>query len=430
MSNPQPAATAGLVRGIRRWDLVALVVNSVIGAGIFRLPATAYEKTGAYSLLAFLACAALVVLVVLCFAEVTSRFTHTGGPYLYAREVFSPLVAFQVGWLLWLTRVTAFAAVCNLLIEYLAWFWPAAETRIGRVSVITLIVAILATVNIIGVRPSAILGNIFTAGKLLPLALFIVVGLFFVDRERFAEASPPSYHNFSAAVLLLVYAFTGFEIPSIAAGEVSDPRRDFPFALLTGIAVVVVVYVLIQLVCIGTLPELASSKRPLADAASNFLGPVGASMIALGALISTTGTLSSVMLATPRLPFALAEQGQLPKWLTRTHPRFQTPWVSILASATAMLAVTLEGTFTSALTISTISRLFVYASTCVALIMLRNRSDKPAAFVLPAGIVVAVASLLLIGWLLSNVPLKEAYQVAGALGVGLFLCLLCWPRRR
>jgi amino acid transporter len=413
-----------LVRGIRRWDLVALVVNSVIGAGIFGLPATVYAKTGPYSLLAFMACAVLVILLVLCFAEVTSRFTRTGGPYLYAREVFSPWIAFQVGWLLWLTRLTAFAAVCNLLIQYLGYFWPAAEAGAGRAAIITLIVTVLTAINIAGVRTSALVGDVFTVGKLLPLVLFVAVGLFFIEPRHYSTEALPGYGDFTTAVLLLVYAFTGFEIPVIAAGEVSDPRRDFPFALLAGIGVVVLLYVLIQFVCIGTLPELAESKRPLADAASRFLGAAGATIISLGALVSTTGTLNAIMLAGSRLPFALAEQGQLPQWLARTHPRFHTPYVSILISAVLILALTLSGTFIYALTLSTIARLFTYASTCLALIVLRRREDRPAAFTLPGGIFVALASLALIVWLLSNVKPQEALPVALAVAAGLVLCAL------
>ncbi len=204
----------------------------------------------------------------------------------------------------------------------------------------------------------------------------------------------------------------------------NDPRRNFPFALLAGIGVVVVLYVLIQFVCIGTLPELAGSKRPLADAASRFLGAAGASIIALGALVSTTGTLNAIMLAGSRLPFALAEQGQLPQWLARTHPRFHTPHISILLSAALILALTLSGTFIYALTLSTIARLFTYASTCIALIVLRRRTDRPALFTAPGGIFVALASLALIGWLLSNVKRDEAMAVAAAIVVGLVLCLI------
>jgi amino acid transporter len=267
-----------------------------------------------------------------------------------------------------------------------------------------------------------LVGDVFTVGKLLPLVLFVAVGLFFIDPQRYNLEPRPGYGDFTTAVLLLVYAFTGFEIPVIAAGEVGDPRRDFPFALLTGIGVVVLLYVMIQFVCIGTLPDLADSKRPLADAGSRFLGAAGASIISLGAIISTTGTLNVTLLAGSRLPFALAEQGQLPLWLARTHPRFHTPYISILLSSAVILALTLSGTFIYALTLSTIARLFTYASTCLALIVLRRRSDRPAAFIVPGGVFVAVASLGLIAWLLTNIERKEALAVGIAIAAGLLLC--------
>lgn len=414
-----------LVRGIRRWDLVALVVNSVIGAGIFGLPGTVYKTTGTFSLLAFVVCAAVVVLLVLCFAEVTSRFSHTGGPYLYAREVFPPVLAFQVGWLLWLTRLTAFAAISNLLVTYLAYFWPEATSDVWRPAILTAVVLSLMTVNIVGVRSSAIFSNVFTVGKMVPLLLFIAVGMCFVDGERFTVEPRPEFGEFSAAVLLLIYAFTGFEIPVIAAGEVTDPRRNFPFALLAGIVVVVLVYVLIQIVCIGTLPELASSKRPLADAASRMLGSAGASIITLGALISMTGTLSATLLAGSRMPFALAEQRQLPHWLMRTHPRFHTPHVSIVLSASLILVIAFSGTFEHTATLSAIARLFTYAATCVALILLRRRSEQPADFQVPGGVAIAAASLALIGWLLYNVAWDKALYMCVAVAAGVVLWAFC-----
>lgn len=417
---PEPT----LVRGIRRWDLVALVVNSVIGAGIFGLPGKVYRTTGSYSLLAFVVCAAVVVLLVFCFAEVTSRFSSTGGPYLYARQVFPPVVAFQVGWLLWLTRLTAFAAISNLLVTYLAYFWPAATSPFWRPAILTGVVLALALVNVWGVRQSAIFSNIFTVGKMTPLLLFILVGLCFVDRDSFAFESRPAFGEFSAAVLLLIYAFTGFEIPAIAAGEVNEPRRNFPFALLSGMAVVVTVYVLIQIVCIGTLPDLANSERPLADAAAHFLGSAGATIITLGALISMTGTLSATLLAGSRLPFALAEQGQLPQWLARTHPQFHTPHVGIYVSAAVIWVIALSGTFEQAATLSAIARLLTYASTCVALILLRRRSAEPADFHVRGGVFIALASLALIVWLLTNVAWDKATYVAIAVAVGLLLCLI------
>jgi amino acid transporter len=391
------------VRGIRRWDTVALVINSVIGAGIFGLPARVFGLAGTYSLLAYLLCAVLVVLMVLCFAEVSSRFDTTGGPYLYARHAFGSTAGFQMGWLLWLARVTAFAALANLWVDYLGFFWPGAAAYRG--GVITAMVLGFTLINVIGVRSSALLIDVFTIGKLLPLALFIGVGLFAVDPSRFAAGAgaPPGFSAFSDAVLLLVFAFSGFEMAVIPSGEQSDPRRHLPFALLAGIGVVVVFYILIQVVSIGTLPELAASPRPLADAGARFLGPAGAALIAAGALVSVSGTLNSIVLVAPRLLFAMAEQKQLPAVFAATHARFRTPWLAILVTSAVELVLTLEGTFISALSISTVIRLIAYAGTCVALPMLRRRSDvPPAGFRAPAGTAVAVAAVALCVWLVSS----------------------------
>src|SRR6266545_3304350 len=207
----------GLVRGIRRWDLVAITINGIIGAGIFGLPSKVYGLIGAYSLIAFVACALVVMLIILCFAEVGSRFDETGGPYLYAREAFGPTVAFEIGWLIWLARLTAFAANCNLLVNYLGYFFPAAANTLWRASIITIVVAILATINVLGVRQAAIVSNVFTIGKLIPMIIFIAIGLFFLSPHAYALGARPATGAFSQSVLLLVYAFTGFEMAAIPA---------------------------------------------------------------------------------------------------------------------------------------------------------------------------------------------------------------------
>jgi len=415
-------SSSGLVRAIRKWDTVALVINVIIGAGIFGLPSRIYQLAGGYSLLAYLVCALLVVLIILCFAEISSRFTETGGPYLYAREAFGPAVGFEVGWLMWLARLTAFAALCNLFIGYLSYFWPPASSALWRAIIITVIVASLTLVNVVGVREAALVSNIFTVGKLIPLLFFIIAGSFFVDFQRFSSGPQLNYSSFSTAVLLLVFAFSGFEMVVIPAGEALDPRRHIPFALLTGISVVALIYISIQVVCIGTLPELASSERPLADASSRVMGAVGASIISAGALISITGTLNAIMLTGPRVLFAMAEQGQLPRALSRTHRRFHTPYVAVLVSAAIMLWLTLSGTFIYALTISTIIRLITYAATCIALPVMRRRSGaQPAMFSAPAGTAISIAALALCGWLLSSSAWSEAGIVAVAAILGLFI---------
>jgi amino acid transporter len=414
----------GLIRGIRRWDLVAIAINAIIGAGIFGLPTKAFSLIGSYSLFAFAACAIVVALIVLCFAEVGSRFSDTGGPYLYAREAFGPVVGFEVGWLIWLARITAFAANCNLLVGYLSFFWPSAASGYIRSLVIVTVVVALTIVNIAGVRQAAIMSNIFTVGKLVPMILFVAVGLFFINPGNYSFETAPAYGSFSQAVLLLVYAFSGFEMAAIPAGESRDPRRHLPRALLIAIAVVAVLYILIQVVCVGTLPELATSQKPLADAAAKFMGHAGGAIISAGALISITGNLNIVLLSGSRVPFAMAEQEELPRFVGSVHRRFFTPYISILITAVVMMVLTLAGSFIYALTISAIARLLMYSVTAAALPVLRRRKDVPEAlFRLPAGPIIAVATLVLAAWLLSNSTPIERRDAAIAALVGILIYL-------
>jgi amino acid transporter len=423
----QKTPEADLVRGIRRWDLVAIAINGIIGAGIFGLPSKVYALIGTYSLIAFVACALVVALIILCFAEVGSRFEETGGPYLYAREAFQPAVAFEIGWLFWLVRITAFAANCNLLINYLSFFWAPATSPSWRAAIIVLVVVMLAIVNLLGIRQAAIVSNLFTVGKLVPIIIFIAAGLFFLNPQAYELGPAPTSAAFSQSVLLLVYAFTGFEMATIPAGEIRDPQRSLPRALLIAIVVVAVLYILIQVVCVGTLPGLAQSQKPLADAGSQFLGAAGGAIISAGAVVSIIGNLNILLLSASRLPFAMAEQKQLPAFVGRIHRRFFTPYVAILITAGLMMILTLRSSFLAALTISVIARLFTYGATCLALPLFRSRREVPAAlFRLPGGPVIAILSLLLIVWLLLHSTWAEAKSAAVAAAVGLAIYFGYW----
>ena len=421
----------GLVRGIRRWDLVAIAINGIIGAGIFGLPSRVYSLIGTYSLIAFVVCALVVALIILCFAEVSSRVQETGGPYLYAREAYPPAVAFEIGWLFWLARVTAFAANCNLLISYLSFFWEPATTTVWRASIVVFIVAALAIINVLGIREAAIVSNAFTVGKLVALIIFIAAGLFFLNPQAYEFGPAPAAGSFSQSVLLLVYAFTGFEMATVPAGEVRDPQRNLPRALIIAILVVAVIYILVQVVCVGTLPGLAQSQKPLADAGAHFLGTAGAAIISAGAVISITGNLNILLLSSSRLTFAMAEQKQLPQLIGSIHRRFFTPYISILLTAALMLFLTLKSSFVQALTISTLARLVTYGGTCLALPLFRLRKQVPQpAFRLPGGTVIAILSLLLIVWLLAHSTLQEAKATAIAAGVGLVIYFGYWAHSR
>jgi basic amino acid/polyamine antiporter, APA family len=410
------------VRSIARWDLVAVCLNGVIGAGIFGLPSKIFALAGNASILAFLCCAACVILIVLTFAEVGSRFSGSGGPYLYAAEAYGPLTGFTVGWLVWLARVTSFSANCSLLPNYLDLLFPGAAAGVPRALILIAVVTALAIVNIRGVRVAADASNLLAAGKLAPLAVFVVAGLFFVDPTRLTSAASPSYHSFSQAVMLLVYAFTGFEMAVIPAGEVRNPQRNLPVALLTGMATVVVFYVLIQVVCTGTLPGLAASQRPLGDAAQRFFGTGGALMITVGIVISLGGNLNVLILAGSRVMYAMAERGALPKVLAEIDARYRTPVVSVLVTTGIMLALTLSGTFIYLATLSTVVRLATYLITCGALPILRHRASAPAAaFHLPGGVVVAALAMVVCFWLLTNASLREGRDAAIAVSGGLVI---------
>lgn len=414
-----------LVRGIGRWDLTAIAINTIIGTGIFILPARATGMIGDFSLLAIIACAVIIGLVVLCFAEVSSRFDATGGMYLYAKEAFGPVVGFEVGWLYWIVRVATYAANCNAFLIYLSFFYPPANEGWLRIALIFLILIPMTVINYIGVRQSTILTNLFTVGKIVPLLVFVFVGVFFIDPGNFSFHESPSYSNFSAAVLFLIYAYVGFEAAVIPAGESKDPKRDLPFALFVAIAFCTVLYILIQAVAIGTLPNLAESKTPLADAAGTFLGSAGAAFIAIGALVSILGNLNGGFLAASRLPYAMAEQKELPQALAKTHDKFRTPHISILITAVAILALTIYSTFFTAVAIATVTRLLVYVTTCLALPVFRRRKDLPdAEFRAPFGIGAAVLSLLLIGWLLTDERvLSESLPILVVATIGLAIYL-------
>jgi amino acid transporter len=404
--------------------LVAVVVNGVIGAGIFGLPSTLFSLIGPQSIFAFFACALCAAVLVISFIEVSSRYTATGGPYLYVREAFGPATGFTVGWLVWVARVTSFAGNCSLLPAYLGLFFPRMSSGLGRALLVGCVVLTIGWLNVRGVGIAARVSNGLAISKLLPLAIFIAVGLFFVQPARFAFTTWVPFHSFSQSVLLLLYAFTGFEMAVIPGGEIRNPRRTVPAALAIGMGVVVTIYILIQVVCIGVLPGLATSQRPLADAAALYFGASGAILMTVGMVISLAGNLNVLILSASRLIFAMAERHEIPSVFASIHPRFGTPALSIVFTSAIMLGLTLSGTFVYLITLSAIARLVTYFATCAALPVLRRRSDAPKpALPMPAGVPIALAGMAICVWLLSASSAKAARDtlIAIVLGPSIFL---------
>ena len=421
-----------LLRGISRWALVAFAINLTVGAGILGLQGRIQALVGNWSIAVIVACGLLIALIGLCFAEVASRFDSSGGPQLYASVALGPVAGFTVGWLMWISRIGSGAAVANLLVDYAMVLWPPLGSPLGRVLTIVALALGYTWINIRGIRQTAAVSTAFTVCKLLPLVAFVAVGLFFVDPQVFQLDRPlPATGDLSSAVLLAAFAFFGFDATSIMAGEVRNPARSVPFAIVVSIGAVLVLYALIQVVCVGTLPTLATSQRPLADAAIAFIGPAGAIVVAVTAVVACAGVYGASFTTGSRLLFAMSERGQLPAMFGNVHARYRTPVNAIIAMSVAVLVLALSGSFIYIVKVTIITRISAYIVTCATLPLLRRRADVPkATFVLPWGQVLACVAIACCLLFLANSSMRELVDVAVAAALGLILLAVSRIGRR
>src|SRR3954468_13081058 len=312
MSAPAPVQPQ-LVRVLGRWTMVALVINGVIGSGIFGLPDDIAREIGRAAPWAYLFAALGVGTLMGIYAELGAQSTDAGGSYLWAREAFGRHAGIQMGWFVWLTRLASAAANANLFVVYLGEFWPGANADGPRAALLAAILGGLTFLNYRGVRTGALMSNVFTIAKLSPLALLIIAGLLFAHKMPAAPLGHAAGANqWLNALVVLLFAYGGFETAMIPLAEAKNPARDVPFALLTGLAVIAGFYMLLHCVAMWTVPDLANSVRPLADAARTLFGDRAAQFVSLGALVSTFGYLCAQLVAVPRLTYALAIGGDFP----------------------------------------------------------------------------------------------------------------------
>lgn len=419
-----PPSRPGLIRAVGRWPLLALSINDVVGSGIYLLPASAALLLGPASLWAVLLAGVAVSLLVLCYAQAASCFDQPGGAYLYAREAFGDFIGFEIGWMTWVTRVAVAAALANGFVQALAAFMPLLAGGTMRVAGIVAVLALVTTVNLVGVRASANTAVALVIAKLVPLLFFVVVGAWFIEPARFADLAIASDARLGEAALLLLFAYAGFENSPAAAGEYRNPKRDLPAALLRMIVVVTLIYLGVQAVALGTLDDLATSRAPLVDAARSFAGAPAALLLGAGAAVSILGTLTTTMLFGPRYVYAIALDGAAPAVFARLHPRWRTPVAAILLQAVLALGLALTGSFVELALLSMVARLCAYIGTAAAVMVLRRRhAGRPELLHLPGGDAIPLAALALALALLASARLANlvAGTIAFAIGAAIYV---------
>lgn len=372
-----------------------MCINAVVGSGVFLLPSESYKLLGPFSLWAPLLFAVPVFILVLCFAEASSHFTEPGGAYLYSRTAFGDFVGFETGWMNWIARLTSLASLSNGFVLSLALFFPSVATGSARAAIILGSIAILAAIHLVGVRYGAASIYVFTLGKLIPLVGFIVVALFAFKTDPI----PASLHlpgpgtDWNGAALFMLFAYAGFENMGVPAGEFKNPRRDLPRALLAGTIAIAAIYVFAQLGAMSAVPDLSQTNTPIATAASSLIGPIGALLVTLGALLSMAGTNSGTVLEGSRMLFALSLDRRMGP-LSYVHPKFRTPMVAIMIHVTVAAILALAGSFAKLAMLSAVARLTTYLFTCAAVPRLRKLNEgfrTPGLIVPILGTIVSLA---------------------------------------
>lgn len=435
MTDTAASRDARLIRAVGVWGLTASIVNITIGGGIFRLPASPdlAGTLGTAAPLAYLLCAVAMAFIVLCFAEAGSRVTMTGGPYAYVERAFGGAAGFGLGWLLWLVGTFATAAVATVFADAVQRLVPAASGTAMRVSILLVVFAVVTWINVMGVRFGLRLNVVSTIAKLLPIVLLIALGLAHVDSANvtIVELPPPS--DVTRASVLLIFAFAGIESALVPSGEVRDSARTVPRAVFFALAIVTVVYLLVQFVAQGVLgPSLAGRSSPLADAAGVVMGPFGATLLGVGIVVSTFGYLCGMILAIPRALYAFGRDGVLPRALAAVHPRHHTPWIAIVVQAVVSVALALSGEFERLAIIANVSVLLVYLGCAGAAWKLRRdgvRDPGVAVTAVPGSAVGAPLAAIVCLVLLASVSRSEWLGALAGIAVGLAVWMVARRRR-
>lgn len=424
-----PEVQEKLPRNLGLWGVWMLVVNGLIGAGIFGLPSGAARLAGEYSVFVYAFCALLMLPVILCFAELGSYFKGTGGPIKYGKLAFGSFIGFQGGWLYYLARLISFAANTVLLTDSIGYFLPIAAEGYGRLISLAITCGALSLINILGSVESIRSMTLFTIIKFSVLIGLVFGGFILLGPEVLPNfGSPlPDGSNLGAAALLLIYAFVGFEGAVVPAGEAKRPERDMPLGLILGLVIVAVLYMLIQLVSQAAVPDLATSSTPLLDASSSLFGSAGAVILMIGVATSVIANLIGSMFSATRITYALSLEKSLPEWFGTVHEKYLTPANSVLFFGIVAFALAAFGTFTFLAAMTVLSRLFLFMMSCAAIPVLRPRFKDQSPFILKGGILIPILGILACLWLMIQVSWTSVWLTAVLIIIG---SILYWLGKR
>jgi basic amino acid/polyamine antiporter, APA family len=431
ISVPVANPDALLARELGVRELAANIFNYTVGSGIFALPAMAVFLLGAAAPLSYVACAFIMGLVVLCFAEAGSRVSATGGPYAYVETALGPFIGFIAGALVFTTGLSAAAAVCTLLVGSLRRLAPAIPETWGPLLIVG-IVTLLVLVNVRGVKTSARALEGITVAKLLPLIAFVVIGAVFIVPSNLAIDTLPPMSAVLGAAGYVIFAFAGIEGAMIPSGEVRNPSRTVPRAVFLALGAATVLYLAIQFVALGIMGLGLAEDRvaPLASTASSVVGPSGRTIMLVAAVVSTFGYLMANVLSEPRGLFAFSRDRLLPAVLSRVHPVFRTPTIAIVTYGVLVAGIALSGTFERLGVFANLAAISLYILCAIAALVLRRRDVRTDGepFLIPGGAVVPIAACVALAWLLYETARSNLEQFK-ALGVVLVVVVVLYAVR-
>ncbi len=422
MSNPLQKSES-LKRQLTVVGLWLLAINGMIGAGIFGVPAKTFALAGEFSPWIFVICAVLIAPIMLSFGELASSFRSTGGPMLFVGMAFGPFAGFQAGWAYYVARITAYSANMNLMVLSVGFFWPAAAEPITRIVLIGIASVVIIVLNVVNAKATMGSLGIITLVKLTPLIALALYGIYSWDGSVMASVTEvPDAASFGAALLLVIYAYVGFESSTVPAGESKDPQRDMHRALVMALVVATALYALIQLAAQQLVPDLANSEGPLLAAGAAWLGPIGASLVALGIVTSVGGNLISSTFSSARISYRMGLDGYLPKWFSAVNVSFATPIYSVLFFGIAGFILSASGSFVYLAVLSVFTRLMLYIVCIISMPAVRRHGDQNA-YRLPGGWFIPASAILVCLGLLTQVSISSVLATLGLLAVGTVLYL-------